>query len=68
MRPTRGPMTRSSNNPLGKFREDSERGKNIQLRDWIYVLEDIGFDGRALQMAYDKLDTSDFGDKVAKEA
>ena len=40
------------------FKEDGEKGKKIQLRDWVVVLEQDGRDFRALQDAYDKLDTS----------
>ncbi|TGJ80444.1 hypothetical protein E0Z10_g8316 [Xylaria hypoxylon] len=63
----RGPLTRAGVQYLGQFREDSEKGKNIQLRDWIVVLEDRGLDPRSLQIAYDKVDRSDTGDKVATE-
>ncbi|KAI1117609.1 hypothetical protein F5Y14DRAFT_403274 [Nemania sp. NC0429] len=63
----RGPLTKAGVTHLGQFREDSEKGKNIQLRDWIVVLEDRGLDPRGLQMAYDKVDKSDTGDKVATE-
>ncbi|KAI1427479.1 hypothetical protein F5Y12DRAFT_154807 [Xylaria sp. FL1777] len=63
----RGPLTRAGVAHLGQFREDSEKGKNIQLRDWIVVLEDRGFDPRSLQVAYDKVDKSDAGDKIATE-
>ncbi|KAI0415107.1 hypothetical protein F5X98DRAFT_347442 [Xylaria grammica] len=63
----RGPLTRAGVQHLGQFREDSEKGKNIQLRDWIVVLEDRGLDPRSLQIAYDKVDRSDTGEKVATE-
>ncbi|KAI0809755.1 hypothetical protein GGR55DRAFT_165544 [Xylaria sp. FL0064] len=63
----RGPLTRAGVSHLGQFREDSEKGKNIQLRDWIVVLEDRGMDPRSLQIAYDKVDKSDTGDKTATE-
>ncbi|KAL3424500.1 hypothetical protein PVAG01_03781 [Phlyctema vagabunda] len=43
---------------LGTWREDHEKGKNIQLRDWITVLEDDGREKRALQLAYVALDDS----------
>jgi hypothetical protein len=62
-----GPLTKASVSHLGQFREDSEKGKNIQLRDWIVVLEDRGLDLRSLQTAYTKIDKSDTGDKVATE-
>ncbi|KAI0395014.1 hypothetical protein F5Y17DRAFT_425638 [Xylariaceae sp. FL0594] len=60
----RGPLTRGSVTHLGQFREDSVKGKHIQLRDWIIVLEDRGMDARSLQAAYVKVDKSDTGDKV----
>ncbi|KAI3338503.1 hypothetical protein F4824DRAFT_459455 [Ustulina deusta] len=63
----RGPLTRAGVAYLGQFREDSEKGKNIQLRDWIVVLEDRGLDPRSLQIAYDKVDKSDAGDKITTE-
>jgi hypothetical protein len=63
----RGPLTKASVTHLGQFREDSEKGKNIQLRDWIVVLEDRGMDPKSLQTAYDKIDKSHTGDKVATE-
>lgn len=43
---------------LGTWREDHDKGKGIQLRDWITVLEDDGKEKRALQLAYVKLDES----------
>ncbi|CAJ2511241.1 Uu.00g068660.m01.CDS01 [Anthostomella pinea] len=61
----RGALTKGSVSHLGQFREDSEKGKNIQLRDWIVVLEDHGFDKKTLQEAYVRVDKSDTGDKVA---
>lgn len=61
----RGPLTKAGVAHVGQFREDSEKGKNIQLRDWIVVLEDRGLDPRSLQMAYDRIDKSDAGDKMA---
>ncbi|KAI0407804.1 hypothetical protein F4802DRAFT_488175 [Xylaria palmicola] len=63
----RGPLTKAGVTHLGQFREDSEKGKNIQLRDWIVVLEDKGLDMRSLQMAYGKIDKSDTGDKAVME-
>ncbi|KAI1139584.1 hypothetical protein F5Y05DRAFT_379458 [Hypoxylon sp. FL0543] len=53
-----GPLTKAGVTHLGQFREDSEKGRNIQLRDWIAVLEERGFDLKALQQAYDILDRS----------
>ncbi|OBR06272.1 Tpa inducible protein [Colletotrichum higginsianum IMI 349063] len=44
---------------LGNWREDKEKGKNIQLRDWVAALEGDEIELRAMQAAYDKLDTSD---------
>ncbi|TDZ25210.1 hypothetical protein Cob_v001541 [Colletotrichum orbiculare MAFF 240422] len=44
---------------LGNWREDKEKGKNIQLRDWISVLEGDEVELRGLQSAYDKLDSSE---------
>ena len=67
-RAARGPLTRDSAHRLGAFREDSEKGKNIQLRDWVAVLEDHEIDPFTLQSMYDKLDKSDFGDKAARAA
>ncbi|QSZ35016.1 hypothetical protein DSL72_007878 [Monilinia vaccinii-corymbosi] len=37
---------------LGTWREDGVKGRNIQLRDWIMVLEDDGREKKALQKAY----------------
>lgn len=53
-----GPLTKPSVTYLGQFREDSEKGKNIQLRDWIIALEERGFDQKSLQQAFDILDRS----------
>ncbi|KAI1750165.1 hypothetical protein F4782DRAFT_510179 [Xylaria castorea] len=63
----RGPLTKAGVQHVGQVREDSEKGKNIQLRDWIVVLEDRGMDPRSLQIIYGSVDTSDNGDKVATE-
>lgn len=43
---------------LGTWREDKEKGKNIQLRDWVNALETDGIEGKAIQDAYLKLDSS----------
>jgi len=51
-------LTPDGRSRLGTFREDTEKGKNIQLRDWVVVLEMDGKDRKALQDAYLKLDTS----------
>ncbi|KAI0484457.1 hypothetical protein GGR56DRAFT_26057 [Xylariaceae sp. FL0804] len=66
-RAARGPLTKAGVTHLGQFREDSEKGKNIQLRDWVTVLEDRGLDLKDLQEAYNKMDKSDTGDKVATQ-
>ncbi|OLN87328.1 hypothetical protein CCHL11_03599 [Colletotrichum chlorophyti] len=44
---------------LGNWREDKEKGKNIQLRDWIVALEGDAIELKALQIAYNKLDSSE---------
>ncbi|KAI1269724.1 hypothetical protein F5Y18DRAFT_414607 [Xylariaceae sp. FL1019] len=64
----RGPLTKPSVSHLGQFREDGEKGKNIQLRDWVIILEDRKTDPHVLQSAYDQLDKSDTGDKVGRPA
>lgn len=43
---------------LGTWREDKEKGKNIQLRDWVTALELDGIEAKAIQEAYLKLDAS----------
>ncbi len=43
---------------LGTWREDKEKGKNVQLRDWVTALEMDGIEPRAIQDAYLKLDSS----------
>ncbi|KAK3900731.1 hypothetical protein C8A05DRAFT_45484 [Staphylotrichum tortipilum] len=43
---------------LGTWREDKEKGKNIQLRDWVTALEMDAIEPRAIQDAYLKLDAS----------
>ncbi|KAI1741012.1 hypothetical protein F4680DRAFT_416910 [Xylaria scruposa] len=63
----RGPLTKAGVQHVGQVREDSEKGKNIQLRDWIVVLEDRGMDSRSLQIIYGNVDQSDTGDKTATE-
>jgi len=42
---------------MGTWRENSERGKGIQIRDWLTVLEQDGREVKALQKAYAWLDT-----------
>ncbi|KAK3320762.1 hypothetical protein B0T19DRAFT_247595 [Cercophora scortea] len=51
-------LTQEGTKRLGTWREDSNKGQNIQLRDWVTVLEMDGADPRALQSAYMKLDSS----------
>ncbi|EGR52086.1 uncharacterized protein TRIREDRAFT_2441 [Trichoderma reesei QM6a] len=51
-------LTTEGRNRLGTWREDKEKGKNIQLRDWITVLERDGREAKALQHAYIHLDSS----------
>lgn len=51
-------MTTEGRNRLGTWREDKEKGRNIQLRDWVTVLERDGREHRALQRAYMHLDAS----------
>ncbi|XDG03070.1 hypothetical protein ABKA04_002685 [Annulohypoxylon sp. FPYF3050] len=53
-----GPLTKMGVTHLGQFREDSEKGKNIQLRDWVAVLEASDIDAISLQKAYLILDRS----------
>lgn len=43
---------------LGTWREDKEKGKGIQLRDWVAALELDGIEAKAIQEAYLKLDSS----------
>lgn len=51
-------LTTEGRNRLGTWREDKEKGKNIQLRDWIIALERDGRESKALQRAYADLDLS----------
>lgn len=51
-------LTSEGRNRLGTWREDKEKGKNIQLRDWVTVLERDGRETKALQRAYMHLDAS----------
>ena len=44
---------------LGTWREDKEKGRGIQIRDWLMVLESDGREKRALQKAYAWLDQSE---------
>lgn len=52
-------LTSEGRYKLGSWREYSEKGKDIQLRDWITVLERDGREKLALQHAYMKLDSSE---------
>ncbi|KUI67052.1 hypothetical protein VM1G_03251 [Cytospora mali] len=52
-------LTQEGRYKLGSWREYSEKGKNIQLRDWVTVLERDGREKLALQKAYLKLDDSE---------
>ncbi|ODA81721.1 hypothetical protein RJ55_00224 [Drechmeria coniospora] len=51
-------LTTEGRNRLGAWREDKEKGKSIQLRDWVMVLERDGREQNALSAAYVQLDTS----------
>lgn len=51
-------LTQEGRNRLGTWREDGDRGKQIQLRDWVTVLEIDGLDAKAIQDALTKLDES----------
>lgn len=53
-----GMLTPEPRSRPGTWREDTEKGKGIQLRDWVVVLERDGKDTRAIQDAYVKLDSS----------
>lgn len=52
-------LTSEGRYKLGGWREYSEKGKDIQLRDWITALERDGREKLALQHAYMKLDSSE---------
>ncbi|KAK4188795.1 hypothetical protein QBC35DRAFT_381714 [Podospora australis] len=57
--PEKTTLTQDGRMPrLGTWREDKEKGKNIQLRDLVTVLEIDGLQPRELQDAYDKLDNA----------
>lgn len=57
--PEKATLTQDGKAPrLGTWREDKEKGKSIQLRDWVTVLEMDGRDIKAVQEAYVKLDSS----------
>ncbi|KAF6821386.1 TPS-inducible protein [Colletotrichum plurivorum] len=57
--PTNHALTVEGRARLGNWREDKEKGKNIQLRDWVFALEGDEIEVRAMQAAYNKMDTSD---------
>lgn len=44
---------------LGEWRDDGPKGRRVQIRDWISVLEQDGHEKVALQKAYLGLDHSD---------
>ncbi|PQE12161.1 hypothetical protein CJF31_00000367 [Rutstroemia sp. NJR-2017a BVV2] len=44
---------------MGAWREDGDKGRNVQIRDWIMVLEEDGREKKALQKAYTWLDQSE---------
>lgn len=56
--PEKTNMTQEGRYRLGQWREDSEKGKGIQLRDWVATLEHEGVEVRAIQEAYTRLDES----------
>lgn len=45
-------LTAEPRNQMGAWRENTEKGKNIQIRDWITALERDGKDQLALYKAY----------------
>ncbi|PHH78075.1 hypothetical protein CDD80_7425 [Ophiocordyceps camponoti-rufipedis] len=51
-------LTTEGRNRLGTWREDRDKGKMIQLRDWVTVLERDGREAKALSCAYVRLDTA----------
>jgi hypothetical protein len=53
------PLTIEGKQRLGTWREDGDKGKQIQLRDWITVMEIDGLELKAIQDAYIKLDSAD---------
>lgn len=52
-------LTLDGKQRLGTWRESSDKGKQIQLRDWLTVMEIDGLELKAIQDAYIKLDTAD---------
>ncbi|KAI0182046.1 hypothetical protein GGR52DRAFT_527203 [Hypoxylon sp. FL1284] len=55
---SQGPLTKAGVTHLGQFREDSDKGKNIQVRDWVTALEHRGFEQKLLQDMYNIMDQS----------
>ncbi|KAI2632297.1 hypothetical protein GGR54DRAFT_582978 [Hypoxylon sp. NC1633] len=55
---SRGLLTKPGVMCLGQFREDSDKGKNIQLRDWVAALQAQHFNSNTVQQAYDIMDVS----------
>lgn len=58
-RATHPSLTTDGKQRLGTWREDGDKGKQIQLRDWITVMEIDGLELKAIQDAYIKLDSAD---------
>ncbi|KAH8892065.1 hypothetical protein GQ53DRAFT_746521 [Thozetella sp. PMI_491] len=56
--PEKTNLTQEGRYRLGTWREDGEKGKGVQLRDWVAALELEGIESRAIQEAYAKLDES----------
>jgi hypothetical protein len=52
-------LTQEGARRLGMWREDKEKGRGIQIRDWVTVLESDGREKKALQKAYTNLDNSE---------
>lgn len=55
--PEKTSLTQDGLNRLGNWREDGDKGKGIQLRDWVTALELDAIDAKAIQDAYMKLDS-----------
>lgn len=52
-------LTADAARRLGTWREDKDKGRGIQVRDWIAVLEEDGREKRALQWCYLNLDQTE---------
>ncbi len=52
-------LTQEGSRRIGGWREHGDKGRGMQMRDWIAVLEDDGHEKKALQKAYMNLDQSD---------